>query len=424
MADSEYCKICDASFDSWEAFHAHKLQSRYHICCSVCGQDFNTPGGLKRHRDLMHSHEQNLKCRLCNKSFIRLGGFICHIEQNQCVGLNFSTIKKSKAQRENEQGLGDNLLSPTREKVAVNPPNNQRIRAQQTSSLEFGALETISTKSSDKRPAQVIDSEDLMSFDTVSHQLNATWDQGVFNSTTRGLKSSAPAENGSQVANIMDEPITYDVEKALIAVDTATNDLAGPISSLRNNTIAKVNQKPLFPDTPPAETISTTLAKALTLTPAEKSSAQEYNPDAPGFNAYQYYNRFSEKFKCPHPGCPKVLATKSAFIQHLRSAAHMNEKLRCPNCLDYFASSTALTQHCESQGVRCRIREAGNYNSTVDEITIGMGKVAGLHVDNTVKYAVNDEAFKPKAINEANKAANDAREAEFNSYWKIHTPNW
>lgn len=119
-----------------------------------------------------------------------------------------------------------------------------------------------------------------------------------------------------------------------------------------------------------------------------------------------------------------MIATKGAFIQHLKSAAHINEKLRCPNCLNYFGSSAALTQHCESQGVRCRIREAGNYESTVDEITIGMGRVAGLHKDNTVKYAVNDAIFRPNAITEANKIANEARETEFHTYWKSHKPKW
>ncbi|KAH8805691.1 hypothetical protein F5884DRAFT_755254 [Xylogone sp. PMI_703] len=422
MPDPEYCRICDSSFDSWEAFHAHKLQSRYHICCSVCGQDFNTAGGLKRHRDLMHSHEQNLRCRLCHKSFIRLGGFICHIELNQCTGLDPAILKKSKSEIEHGRGSSANALPPARETAVPNSRIKQGSQPQLIPGLDATVPETTNSQQTNGRSAPL--EEDLMSFDASPHRLNSPWNRDGLLPVSGPSMLSVPSKNGSQVVNIMDQPIAYNFEKALIPADTTKTFLPVPVSSLRDNTIAKVNQKPLFPDTPPAETISATLASALTLTPVEMVSVQQYNPDAPGFDAYQYYNKFSEKFKCPYPACPKVIATKSAFIQHLKSAAHLNEKLRCPNCLDYFASSTALTQHCESQGVRCRIREAGNYNSTVDEITIGMGKVAGLHVDNTIKYAINDAAFKPKAIVDANKAANEAREAVFNDYWKQHKPNW
>jgi len=124
----------------------------------------------------------------------------------------------------------------------------------------------------------------------------------------------------------------------------------------------------------------------------------------------------------------RSLETIPAFIQHLRSAAHRDEKLKCRNCLRYFATATALTQHSESQGFRCRVRDTDQYPAAVDEFTAGTAFTAGRHTDNTVRYMVN-AALYPGAsgvelVIAANKNANAAKEEEFNSYWDHHKPKW
>ena len=86
-----------------------------------------------------------------------------------------------------------------------------------------------------------------------------------------------------------------------------------------------------------------------------------------------------------------------------------------------------MTQHSEAQGVRCKIRECDEYGDAVDEFTAGTATTAGLHQDDTVKYAVN-ELFKPdqnaaEGILEAHRAEIAAKDARFNSYWETAGKN-
>lgn len=45
-----WCKICKLPFKTDGAFKLHKVNSDRHICCDVCGADFNSEEGKKRHR--------------------------------------------------------------------------------------------------------------------------------------------------------------------------------------------------------------------------------------------------------------------------------------------------------------------------------------------------------------------------------------
>lgn len=45
-----WCKICKLPFKTDGAFKLHKVNSERHICCDVCGADFKSEEGKKRHR--------------------------------------------------------------------------------------------------------------------------------------------------------------------------------------------------------------------------------------------------------------------------------------------------------------------------------------------------------------------------------------
>lgn len=82
-----------------------------------------------------------------------------------------------------------------------------------------------------------------------------------------------------------------------------------------------------------------------------------------------------------------------AFIQHLRSPAHTDLRLRCPACMRQYPSATALVQHAESQAVKCQIRESQQYKSAVDCITGGFVDTEGRHKDYTVRYIARPDAM-------------------------------
>jgi len=45
--------------------------------------------------------------------------------------------------------------------------------------------------------------------------------------------------------------------------------------------------------------------------------------------------------------------------------------MKCPTCLKYFRSATALISHCESRGAGCQISKADDFNIFLDRISGG-----------------------------------------------------
>ncbi|KAI1007059.1 hypothetical protein K3495_g1160 [Podosphaera aphanis] len=128
-------------------------------------------------------------------------------------------------------------------------------------------------------------------------------------------------------------------------------------------------------------------AKSKAVTSSDEKFEHKFDPRSPGFQADKFFLPLLQKYKCPHHGCMKTTENKNAFIAHLKSTAHRNDGLQCHSCLRYFATATALTQHCESEGVRCKVREQGNYRQVIDIITSGVATLAGRLEDDTIAYA-------------------------------------
>lgn len=79
----------------------------------------------------------------------------------------------------------------------------------------------------------------------------------------------------------------------------------------------------------------------------------------------------------------------------------------------------------ESQGVRCNVRASDGFERAVDEATGGLAMPYGKHDDDTVKYVVNEAVFDLASnIAAANKAANDSKNENFNSYWSQNKAKW
>ncbi|KAI6244978.1 hypothetical protein HI914_07228 [Erysiphe necator] len=121
--------------------------------------------------------------------------------------------------------------------------------------------------------------------------------------------------------------------------------------------------------------------------PTSKQTQAIIDPNIPGFRAENFFIPLLMKYKCPHKSCGKTFKNKTGFMQHLNSQAHRNEELKCINCLKHFATATALTQHCESQSLRCKIRDSDSYEQMVDIMTSGFATITGRLPDNTVKYS-------------------------------------
>jgi hypothetical protein len=53
--EHDYCHKCDEDFDDYEAFAYHKIvkPDEHNLACRVCGDEFKSKEGLKRHIELV-----------------------------------------------------------------------------------------------------------------------------------------------------------------------------------------------------------------------------------------------------------------------------------------------------------------------------------------------------------------------------------
>ena len=47
--EHDYCRVCKEDYEDGDKMFEHKMSSMNHICCGVCGQDFNSEGGRDKH---------------------------------------------------------------------------------------------------------------------------------------------------------------------------------------------------------------------------------------------------------------------------------------------------------------------------------------------------------------------------------------
>lgn len=93
----------------------------------------------------------------------------------------------------------------------------------------------------------------------------------------------------------------------------------------------------------------------------------------------------------------KSFNNKAAFLQHLKSPIHEPNfrHLSCPSCKDSFDTLFALAAHVESQSKKCKMRHSLNENNTyrifLDQLTLGMVEVEGIHSDFTQKFQLREE---------------------------------
>ncbi|KAL3426819.1 C2H2 finger domain-containing protein [Phlyctema vagabunda] len=522
-ADSEYCKRCDLRFANYEAFHLHKLSSNNHIACGVCGQDFHTAQGLKRHYDLSHSADQNLNCLGCKQNFNRVGSLINHLEFRKCPvipshafklvleskrklqhkvdDINSAAVYRIMFKDENDEPTSDQIEEPPAirddwsDAGSPDPSDNLTAAGRLDKPVLNGDGGLAANRDSD-------DEEDLLVFGTPDRSDNWTAGGGLDKPVLNGNHGFLANRDGDDEEDLLIfgspverdgwEEAEYPIEATLNSTTkTNLNNPAGPwghqqptqntsngyqqhlsdqeypslptrfgdrklmgdekglddIKNLvhhkslnhqhaANSNFAFNKQVPASQPLPKSNNSEPPLLSPLStaatsqLMPEHSYPDPEYSthdPDAPGFNVRNYWNEFLQKYQCPHAACTKSVATAGGFKQHLKSAMHLDTslRLRCHNCLRYFASATALTQHSESQSVRCQVRETSDYAAAVDRFTAGIAAPKGRHDDNTIRYVVNnDPRHGAEFFAQANKDEIARREVASKTYWVNRRPNW
>ncbi|RDW88445.1 hypothetical protein BP6252_00477 [Coleophoma cylindrospora] len=544
----EWCDICKVMCKDFPAFHLHKLQSKQHVCCSVCARDFVTRDGLNKHYNLMHAAQQNLECPGCHENFTRVGGLINHIEHKLCPVIDAERFEQERLRKQDwhenyenartfaEYGPGyEDLADENRAAaIAIRNPNHvltgvkfpdiwteasgdrdggARLNLREDNDDDLLVFESpkrrdgwveeepvsklkpapkfnlprgnsVQTRGFDKvesfspftkpMPDDIFETANVIDA-SMSKQItenNATpadkpnvlspyvpgpwgthndaasfhgpeFDKGWASLQNSNVQKPALAVSSNKPVSLTvtsssswDTQQTTPIDPIQALATNAWNNTEVPVTALDLNpsTTSTVSTQLLFPEkdgvVPPADLLALlTPTPQVPKEPGNDLERMEHDPDNPKFNINKYWVSFIRKYKCPHMGCRKSVESSKGFISHLKSPAHMNEKLRCKGCLRYFASATALTQHSESQGVRCNVRNTDNYNAIVDEVTAGTTATAGRHEDDTVRYVTNPNAAIAgirggKALLNANRDANAAADARFYSYWDNKQIEW
>jgi hypothetical protein len=82
----------------------------------------------------------------------------------------------------------------------------------------------------------------------------------------------------------------------------------------------------------------------------------------------------------------KIFDTENKFKGHQGSDIHRGLDYRCPKCLKIFKSATAITQHMDSPGSRCYVRESNAYGQILGMVSGGLMQIEGLNEDGTPIY--------------------------------------
>ncbi|KAI9052130.1 hypothetical protein LZ554_003492 [Drepanopeziza brunnea f. sp. 'monogermtubi'] len=479
QAQRYFCTPCQKVFDTESLLQAHKMKSSRHILCDVCSMEFKNEEARKSHRNAHHSAEQDLNCPYCGKHFSRMGGLVSHWELTECHGLPASVFDQQRkdATERLEQGRAANRfkdisrsgkvenepLPPMRRQVPVfqQTPVGQRVAQVPVDSgvlgnngggngSPVGGYDTSNdygTPLVDIGPS-IDPEEDLISFTTAV--LNTPWgldpkealvNVQKFAPTTSdfpalGKPAAGTSAGFNPATGLMNRNSVraqaYDTAQTSARLPTVYSGNPSPQPSPAS-TNAWSKQKNLFPEAPAAIAPPTELLKSMAISEPVKKDKNfiETHPDSPDFRADRFWIKPLGKFKCPH--CPKSHASRFAFIAHLKSPAHRSERLQCTKCLRYYDTATALTQHYESQGVRCTVRETDGYDNVLLGATAENVLTQGRMADDTIKYIINPQAplltgaaagGGVAGVAAAFRAAERVRNNQKDEFWTNNTPKW
>ncbi|KAJ4404665.1 hypothetical protein N0V91_005815 [Didymella pomorum] len=398
--DHDYCHKCDEDFDCFDDLAHHKIfrPDTHNKACRVCGQEFKSNSGLKRHIELNHKVDQKLTCIGCKKSFYRACLFIEHLEFGCCDAISASQFqghivhkhlvtallrdndayknfqaKQAKFEAahgdyEEEGGIAiDNPLD-REEEVEASFPALQPDEVYETPVHDPYPALPFQTRSSGYNVDEVASSIDAMSVN----------DDDSASTVMVACSSFAPSVIGSS---------TYAASSSAVRKEKVWVDRNGkPASSL------------LFPLAKP-----TPAPNEFSIAAHDEQMEREHginimktrfwDPLSPDWNPERFYDSITSRYNCPFV-CELTWAAPADLKKHINSD-HRMTRMKCPSCLKYFKSVTALMAHCESRGSKCQVNKADNYNIFLDRISggfLGVNEhVRPDHINNPTVMLTNSD---------------------------------
>ncbi|KAF2851744.1 hypothetical protein T440DRAFT_57288 [Plenodomus tracheiphilus IPT5] len=383
--DHDYCHLCDEDFDCIEDYIEHKITRpvEHDKACRVCGDEFKSDSGLKRHIELNHKVDQKLPCIGCQKSFYRACLFIEHLEFGHCDVIAANQFQGHIVHKHLITEFLNNGPAYARFKqktskydAAVDYEEEGGIELEEDpldvddaiEEVKFDALEP------DVAPETPLPQVLAVPYPPLPSQVDKGWSEVA--SSLGALSVSGDSETSTIIASRT---------TATFPAPTSTYSLAE--SSVQGSRVAsssrrsrawgsragKITSNILFPNAKP-----TPAPSEFSIEAHDESIEQQginimrtrfWDPMSSDWNPEKFYDSVISKYACPFI-CEQTFHSVGDLNQHILGD-HRITRMKCPTCLKYFKSATALVAHCESRGARCQINKADNFNIFLDRISGG-----------------------------------------------------
>ncbi|OJD28196.1 hypothetical protein ACJ73_00407 [Blastomyces percursus] len=372
FSDHEYCARCDLDFEDERELFAHKLESNRHIACPSCGEEFKSEGGKNTHFAQFHRTNQEMVCHFCHAKFNRAHAYMCHIENDQCPSFSAERYREQRVKKEALRTVISRALGPTGIGLGLTDSST-------TSSLDGGVgislqneRETAPTSGERTKPGATGNSgcdassvsmqlrgmslwpapgEEQEAEMGPEEQVSMAYSEAGYNRDDEESRSGFRANNGG--------PPTSPTGKHIPLID-----LDETTSKASDNTWGTWESR--FAPCPMSRDSET----------VEKRQQEPWSP-------YKFFSPAMGKWVCV---CDKLFDSEKDFEGHIKSGIHMGGVFRCPGCLRMFKTSAALTAHCESATVRCKVNKDENYARILDEISAGLIEPDGENEDGSIRY--------------------------------------
>ncbi|KAF2122860.1 hypothetical protein BDV96DRAFT_9122 [Lophiotrema nucula] len=408
-----YCVKCDKDFDCFDALCDHKAYrpDKHDKACRVCGEEFKSVSGLRRHIELAHKVDQKLPCVGCGQQFHRASLLIEHLEFGYC-----SEVSAVEFQ-------GHIVHKYLITKLLDDPSAYQRF------------LQKVSKYDA------AVDVDEEGGIDLMSHA------EEDYEARELDFEAIKPEES-------LDMPEAPQEYPSLPSQGRKLGDnIADVISQLGDTTLAEEQSstkkpwengkasKTLFPKAKPTPPPS-----EWSLAHHDQQQEQErginilytrfWDPTSNDWNPERFLNPLTNEFYCPFV-CEQHYSIPADLNRHILKD-HRIATIKCPCCHKEYKSATALVAHCESRGAKCQINKADDFNKFLDRLTGGFlsveEKIRPDHLKNPSVPIQNPESgrvdiYTPptatylqyEASMPAAWKASDARKEALNSGPGVHT---
>ncbi|KAF1967896.1 hypothetical protein BU23DRAFT_583634 [Bimuria novae-zelandiae CBS 107.79] len=367
--EHDYCSLCDKDFESYDDLALHKAftPEKHNKACRVCGEEFKSRSGLQRHIELSHKVKQKLPCIGCGETFPASAMLIEHLEFGYCKVISEHQFTGHVVHKK----LISNLLSDGGYKDRFMQKLSQFDAA--LDEEEEGGIGLENPLEEEEDEAQKIAFKALQPEEPEETPVPPTV---LWPTLPRDRNTS-----GSTITSSLSG-------KTLGGSETET--AAGSQTKAWGGRSAKQ----LFPSAKPTQPP----AKEFTIEAADHQTVQQHginimstriwDPLSRDWNPEPFYNALIQKYFCPFP-CEQTFNEVSEMKDHILTSHRVN-RAKCPYCLKYFDSITALMCHCQSRGSRCLVNKATDFNIFLDKLTGGFlsvkEKVRPDHIaDKTVE---------------------------------------